>query len=213
MRKYAEAVEYFKKALRDEQTWLHNDRTNRYRTNLRAAESALKAEKRALKVQREVDARIALASKQKQQEELARAKKYSSLPAPPSPGPLPQLRVTDLVDRIKAVLSVDLGRAVILARNGASTLPQPARREVSDAIFRYVSEHGIPNEYARTYWTINKGAAADLNAVFEAIRKDLAEVGVPASNTEKAVDEFETNLLSRMSDAAADVSQRGANKP
>ncbi|MFZ0774006.1 MAG: hypothetical protein WCA49_10780 [Candidatus Sulfotelmatobacter sp.] len=205
---YDDAVRYFKLALKYE-PWtvysvIHHKWTDRVHQNLRDAQAALKAQRKAESeaAERAVLARkAALANKQAQQEQLAIAKKYSSLPGPPSP---PRQRMPDLTDRIKTTLSEDAGSLAALARKG-SELPQPTKQEISDAIFRYTWEHGIPSDYARTYWTINKGAADDMNSVFAAIRKDLAERGQLGDSTGEALDRFEENLRSRVLDAAKDA--------
>jgi tetratricopeptide (TPR) repeat protein len=219
--RYEEAINYFREALKYDPQ--HVDQKN-----LKMAQAALnvqlKAESKATEVARKQAAEVARKEgqerkreadvakneeKKRKQEEVALAKRYSALPEPPSPRPL---RVPDLMDRIKTALSDDLDRVAAFARNGGSTLPQPTTQGISDTIFRYVSEHGIPNEYAQTYWTINKGAADDINAVFDAIRKDLAERGALGSNTEKALDTFETNLRSRISNAGKDAAVTASNK-
>lgn len=199
---YMTAVTYFTKAL----TYYPDNHL--YRTNLenalkalhkadpqlaQAAEAARKEEQRKQKEEvalaKKAAERVALANKQAQEQQLALAKKYSALPAPPSP---PQQRVPDLIDRVKITLSNNDGLA---EAKDFSALPPTTRAQIRDVIFRYISEH-IPNDYAQMYWNINKGTADDMNPVFDAVRKDIAEGG--SANTEKAVETFTSNLKSRI---------------
>jgi tetratricopeptide (TPR) repeat protein len=208
---YEDAVWYFKQALKYEpgpnytRYWITEHKyRDRVHKNLHDAEAALKVQHKAeseAAEQAALASKAALANKQAQQEQLAIAKKYSSLPAPPPP---PPQRVPELTDRIKAALSEDAETLAALARKG-SELPQPTKQEISDAIFRYAWEHGIPSDYARTYWTINKGASDDMNSVFDAVRKDLADLGQLGENTEEALERFEANLRSRLAVATKDA--------
>jgi tetratricopeptide (TPR) repeat protein len=199
---FRSAVTYFTKAL----SYYPDNRL--YRSNLENALKALRkadprlaqateaAWKEQQKRQKEESAlakkaaeRAVLANKQAQEEQLALAKKYSALPAPPSP---PQQGVPDLLDRVKMTLSND---ASVAEAKDFSALPQKIQEQMRDVILRYVSEH-LPSDYAQMYWNINKGTADDMNSCFYALRKDLAEGG--NANYEKALETFTSNLKSRI---------------
>jgi len=144
--------------------------------------------------------------RKRKQEELAFAKKHSGLrPEPPSP---PPPTVPGAMDRIRIALSDDADRLADLRKRGVFSLPQTTRAKIREALLRYLSKH-IPSSYAQTYWDINKGAADDTDGIFDAIRKDLAERGELGINTERAIDAFEANLKSRISDAAKDAAKDG----
>lgn len=113
--------------------------------------------------------------------------------------PVAPMQTAELRDRVRKALPDDLGQLVALASKGVAPLPQTSKRAVNDAIFRYLIEHGIPDEHARTYWTTDK-AADDLIRVFDAVVKDLADLGSLGTTTEKALDSLESNLWYRYTD-------------
>jgi hypothetical protein len=141
----------------------------------------------------------------RKQQELKISQRYRAVGAEP-PSPLPR-RAPRIVNGVKIVLSDDANQFVDLVVRTVSKLPKPTRKEIREAVFSYIQEHVIQNDFAKTYWDINMGTANDMNAVFEAIKKDLSDHGELGTETERAIDTLETNVRSRVSDAAKDAAK------
>ena len=91
---------------------------------------------------------------------------------------------------------------------GLSIFPKVTREQIREAIKHYISEHAVPSDFGQMFWNINYGTAKDMNAIFDAIRDDLATRRELGQKTQDEIDSLRRNLVSRISDAAKDANDK-----
>jgi hypothetical protein len=134
----------------------------------------------------------------RKQEELEFARKYPAIgPAPPSPAIYKQ---PVLVDRARIRLSEQGERIVGRLEASIDMLPDPVRRKIGEPLARYIETHAIPSQYGQMFWNINSTTTRDMEAVLEAVKRELRQTGQLGPETESAIARLQNNLRSNIAD-------------
>ena len=137
----------------------------------------------------------------RRQEELRNAKTYS---VDTIKVPVPQIVRSEISYKgTRIILSDKASRFVEILKENTEKLPQPTREQIRNAIYEYIRDHALP-ENERTVWNIDKGLINDINEVFEAMKRDLANRDLSFTETQQTDDKVLPNTQKRVEEATRD---------